>query len=468
VRILSLGFPLPDAQVDNYDWAKALSFFDYDAIVVDPAVAVSDLVEGVIRDGMSYTSYNEEVVQNGPTTAYTIGLADLLRRRADETERLLGKGGLVVCFAYPDVPHPKVANFTGCHRYYWLPAPAGAGYGPDFMRPAAGLEAEATDFEHPFADFFERHRKLLQYRAIFADGGSSFANQAKVIARSPGGAAIALDIAAGGGRIVFLPALPVRLNTSDRTSVASTLVSAIRNLLLLSAEGSPPAWLSGFSVPGLQKARLEIDRAEVKADEAEADLDEARNEYRALDRYRRVLWQEGKYGLELPVRDALGLLGMTNMSAPDDPGVFLYGGERVFLETEGSAEAIGLTPHYRLRQRIERELEGMAQPPRGLIVINGYRDKAPGGRSPQYEEALKMAAETMSYCVIESSRLFDAVRAKMAGQDDDVAGFLKDLLATRGVYEGPMLAVDIPDETEEPEHESEEPAEDTEETENEQ
>ena len=46
-RILSLGFPLPGPQVDNYTFLSAPSFFDYDAIVVDPN-ALSLLIESVI------------------------------------------------------------------------------------------------------------------------------------------------------------------------------------------------------------------------------------------------------------------------------------------------------------------------------------------------------------------------------------------------------------------------------------
>ena len=36
MRILSLGQALPDSTIDNFNWASALSFFDYDALVVDP------------------------------------------------------------------------------------------------------------------------------------------------------------------------------------------------------------------------------------------------------------------------------------------------------------------------------------------------------------------------------------------------------------------------------------------------
>jgi hypothetical protein len=451
VRVLSLGIALPDQQVDNYSWAGALSFFDYDAIVVDPMVAVSEFIEGVVRDGMSHTTYNEEVVENGTTTAFTVGLADLLRRRADETERLLAKGGLVVCFAYPDVPHPRVANFTGCHRYYWLPAPAGIAYSHEFLKPAGGTEVLPTDYEHPFAAFLERHRTTVQYRAIFAEGNVGIGESARVIARSPGGAALALDLAVGGGRVVFLPAVSQRLSSADRTALASTIVSGVRNLLLVGAEGPAPAWVSGFDVPGLQNASEKIDATESRLEEVEIELDEARNAYRALDRYRRILWQEGKYGLELPVRDALSLLGMTAFAKPDEPAVFSYAGSQILVETEGSSGEIGLAPHYRIRQRIESHIADRKDVPRGLLVLNGHRNTPPAARPRQYAEELALAAKTMRYALIETTRLFEAVRAKMAGDDEAVGAFLAALVETEGVYDGPVPEVKEPPVSEEPE-----------------
>jgi hypothetical protein len=451
VKILSLGIALPDQQVDNYGWAGALSFFDYDAIVVDPMVAVSEFIEGVVRDGMSHTTYNEEVVENGSTTAFTVGLADLLHRRADETERLLGKGGLVVCFAYPDVPHPRVANFTGCHRYYWLPAPAGLSYSHDYLKPAAGTEVVPADYEHPFADFLERHRTTVQYRAIFAEGNVGIGEGARVIARSPGGAALGLDVSVGGGRIVFLPAVSQRLSSADRTALATSIVTGVRNLLLTAAEGPAPAWVSGFDLPGLKDAAQRIDAVESRLEEVENELDEARNSYRGLDRYRRILWQEGKYGLDLPVRDALSLLGMTAFVRPDEPAVFSYGGSSVIIETEGSGGEIGLAPHYRLRQRIESYIAERKDAPRALLVLNGHRNTPPASRPRQYADELAVAAETMRYCVIETTKLFAALRAKMAGDDEGVSDFLSALVETEGVYDGPLPQVKEPPVSEEPE-----------------
>jgi hypothetical protein len=423
---------LPDPSIDNYDWASALSFYDYDAVVVDPAEAVSKLVEGIAR-GEAYHTYDNEPIVDGPSSASGVGLAELLKRRREETERLLARGGLVVCFAHPDVPHPSVSGFTGCHRYYWLPAPAGADYGRQRLKPAGGSKVGPTDYEHPFAAFLEDLGEAGLYRVAFAEGTAGLGKGAKVIGRSAGGAAVAVDLSVGGGRVVFLPALSGSLSGSERSRIAHGLVTAIRNSLLLEAEETPPAWLDAFDLPGLADAKAKADAAEARLENLEAELAAARNEYRSIDRYRRLLWQAGKYGFELPVRDALTLLGFAAVSGMDEPAVLRYDGTTVLLETEASTGYVGMEPHYRLRQRLEKAITTKHERPHGVIVINGYRDAAPAGRSQQYDEALRVAAESMRYCIVTATQLYEAVRDKLAGRGEAEA-VCRRLLETEGAY----------------------------------
>jgi hypothetical protein len=431
VRILTLGCALPDAQIDNYDWASAPSFFDYDAIVVEPnelSKLISDAVKGA---GETPLTYDDEAVIDGPTTADTVGLADLLRRRRDETERLLARGGLVVVFAYPDVAHSAVAGFTGAHRYYWLPAPEGKDYGAANLKPAGGTQVKPLDYQHPFADYLETLSNNIQYRALFTEPGLG----GNVIGRSPGGAAVAVELEAGGGRIVFLPALPPRIGPGERANVAGLMVTAVRNALLLGAEESAPYWVQDVSVPGITEAREKAEAASSALEAAEIEADEARNAYRALDRYRRILWQEGKYGFDLPVRDALGLLGLATYAGVDEPASFYYDGGYVYLETESSTTAVGMDPHYRLRQRLEQRIAQASDRPRGVIVVNGFRQQAPESREQQYTDALRVAAESMRYCVVTAQQVFEAVRDHLEGKGDDAA-FVKQLIETEGIFGG--------------------------------
>ena len=430
MRILTLGCALPDSSIDNYDWASAPSFFDYDAIVVEPQQAISKMIAEVVNGtGETPLTYDDEAVLDGPTTADTVGLADLLRRRRDETERLLSRGGLVVVFAHPDVAHSNVSSFTGAHRYYWLPAPEGKDYGTSYLKPAGGTQVKPLDYQHPFADYLESLGNNIQYRALFTEPGLN----GHVIGRSPGGAAIAVELEVGGGRVIFLPALPPRIGPGERANVAGLMVTAVRNALLLGAEEGAPSWVQDVSVPGIAEARERAETAEGALEAAEIEADEARNAYRALDRYRRILWQEGKYGYDLPVRDALSALGLPTYAGVDEPASFYYDGGYVYLETESSAETVGMDPHYRLRQRLEQRIAQASDRPRGVIVINGHRHDAPESREQQYTDALRIAAESMRYCVVTAYQVFEAVRDHLEGKGDD-AVFVKKLIETEGIF----------------------------------
>jgi hypothetical protein len=431
LRILSLGIGLPDASVDNYNWASSLSFYDYDAIVVEPAQAVSRLIEGIVK-GEQYKTYDDIPIADGPTTSETFGLSELLRRRRDETERLLARGGLVVVFAHPDVPHPGVSGFTGAHRYYWLPAPKSRDYSSERVKAANGRHVNVVDWEHPFANYLDAKRSEVLYRAHFVEGPDGFENM-RVIARSDGGTAIAVEVPVMAGRVIFIPALPPRITSNERTAFASNLVAAIRNALLTTAEGTAPEWVEDEKLPGLDEARRRIQDAEANLEELEAELDTARGEFLGMERFRRILWQEGKYGFELPVRDALLQLGFRQFSTVDQPAHFALGGDPAYIEAEASAGAVGMDPHYRLRQRLEAKIADDGRPPpRGIIIVNGFRETPPAEREQQYTNSLRVAAESMRYCIVQATDLFYAVRDKLEGKSDGRA-FAKLMMETEGV-----------------------------------
>ncbi len=79
------------------------------------------------------------------------------------------------------------------------------------------------------------------------------------------------------------------------------------------------------------------------------------------------------------------------------------------------------------------DLQG--KPQRGLLVINGYRTISPAERGAQYQDALRVAAESMRYCVATTEQLFHAVRASLQGDKETVGAFRERLLTTEGVLQ---------------------------------
>jgi hypothetical protein len=200
----------------------------------------------------------------------------------------------------------------------------------------------------------------------------------------------------------------------------------------MTAEDKAPDWLRDYPLPGVEASRAKIDEVEARLEGVEVELEDARNEYRAIDRYRRMLWQEGKYGYDLPVRDALSLLGFVSHASTDAPAVFLYNGENVLVETASSTTEIGMEAHYRLRQRLEQRIAFDGRRSSGVLVVNGHRDKAPAERPQQYADSLRVAAESMHYCIVQADQLFQAVRGHLEGGPDDKS-FGETMLRTEGV-----------------------------------
>jgi hypothetical protein len=394
MRILSLGFPLPGVALDNYSFASAPSFFDYDAIVADPS-AFAQLIQDVVAGTKEHTTRSGERVVASAAAAHEIDLGSLLAQRHAETERLLSNGGLVVTFAHPNATHETF----DC--YGWLPAPEGVSYREPFLERGSGTGVTVAEDSHPFAPLIAAWRERLAYHAHFdtRDG--------QVFARSAGGAAIAVELRYGDGRIVFLPPPAKPLAGDQRYAFSEALQAAIHQTLRQDAKSAPPAWVATYA----QEKPVRPPEGAQKGPGAFLDG---------------LLWQEGVHGLGEPVRAAFARLGCR--VAPDDvdqPAQLHLGGQTVFLELEGNLDAVGMEAHYRLRRRLEEAIT-RGRPKRGVLVINGCRAQDPSQRAAQYTEPLRIAAETMRYCIVTSVQLYDAV----ATCDDARAQRFRELLLT--------------------------------------
>jgi hypothetical protein len=440
MRILSLGYPLPNPQIDNCSFASAPCFFDYDAMVVDPE-ALSRLIEEIVDQTAEHATAERQPVVNGATGPIATGLADLLRRRQEETARLLANGGCVVCIIRPDVVHHRVSGFSGCDRYFWLPAPAGLQYRESHLMAGRGESVLVTDHDHPFATYVESFRERLAYSAYFAAGIPGFESWASVFARSAGGAAIGVDLRVDAGRVVFIPHVRDLAVGANRHPVASSIVDCLRRLRGQTVEESPPAWVTDFTLPGLAEleakqaaAEEELATAQTKAAETRARLDE-------IARFRRLLWQEGKYGLEAAARDAFAALGCQVSDDLDEPCVVYRGSERLHLEAEGSPAAVGMEAHYRLRRRLEEAIAA-GRPQKGVVLVNGYRLNRPGSRDVEYADALRVASESMRYCLLTASQLFDVLRRHLDGDGQIAQDFWQRLLSCEGIFDAGGLSSD--------------------------
>jgi hypothetical protein len=419
MRVLVVGFPLPNPQFDNYNVLASPSWFDYDAVVVEPE-SISTIIEDVLNRREEYLTRADEPVLNRPTNPLAVGLGDMIKRRRAEAAALLANGGTIIVFARPEVVHEGVAGFPGCDRYAWLPAPAGVSYDSPFLLRADGNEIEIVDHGHPLAGFVETYRRWIAYRVRFDETQRGFSSYGEVFVRSRGGAAIGIDLKVGDGRVVFLPAFSSIAYGDQRFEMATALMEAVRRRTGERAESVGPSWAASFALPGSQELEERERTAAQEVELAQARLDEVRSERDGLTKYRALLWQDGRHGLETIVRDAFHTLGFELEGDRDRPGWIADGAIRAFFEVEAATDGVDERVFHRLQKRIEQDLIATREPKRGLLVVNGRRLTSPPERTDQFTETLKIAAETYRYGLLTTTVLFDLVTSVLASPADYV------------------------------------------------
>lgn len=427
MRILVIGFPLPHVQIDNYTFIHAPSFFDYDAVVVEIA-SVSKVIEEVLTRSEDHRTFADEPVLNEPSGPFVTGLAEHLQRRRDETERLLAAGKMLVIFTRPNKPHSHILGLPGYDRYAWLPAPPGVFYRPPYLLPADGRGVSLVDRAHPIAGLVDRFQNWFTYRAYFSERLPAFPEHGQVLMRSPGGAAIGIELRVGPGRIVFIPALEDVPAGDYRFELATAMVEAVKRASTGETEADAPRWVHRYTLPGLDVLEAEVTAAEQALKEAEERLTKARAAAMDLAGLRRLLWAEGRYQLEPAVREALRLLGFAVDPDPDRPAVVYADARTFFFEVEGSRETVKEEVYIRLQRRIEKHMLERGDAPKGVVVVNGQRRSSPGRRTEPVSRALRIACENYRYALIHGPTLFEMVRAALAG-GDEVKSRLREAIA---------------------------------------
>lgn len=434
MRILSLGFPLPGPSIDNFSFFNAPSFFDYDALIVDPR-ALSQLIADIVERDLEHYTFAGERVTIGGGDAAGVPLTELLHARADETTRLLSRGGLIVCLAIPDVLHTGIVDGPGLSRYCWLPEETSSLLAA-IMRRGNGTAFAPADLDQPFGTMLTRTKARLTYQVHF--NVSDIAFPGTVVGRSVGEAAIAITLPVSGGQLALIPPPTRALDSQGRYQVSEALQDALRWTLRGSSGSSAPLWLGDYSLPGQSERHAALEGARARLAAARDETSLAARGVDSIERLRRILWEEGRFGLEEVVCEALVQLGFRNRS--NEPGasptIELHADDGAIrtglLEVIGSEEAVGMDAHYRMRRRLEDAIAARAQAPRGLLVVNGFRRRTPSERPAQYTAELGVAAHQLRYGLATTLQVFHALHASLEGDEAIAKAFCERLLATDG------------------------------------
>lgn len=428
MRVLAIGFPLPNKDIDNYTPLTAPSYFDYDGLFIDPA-SVTASAASLLASDREFEAFDGRPVLNAPTTATSVSAADQLRRRLDETRRLLEMGGTIVVVARPNAVQPGIVGFEGCDRYAWLPAPAGLAWGSPHMLAAEGKNIRITAEDHPVAGPLRQFRKGAAYRVVF-DERQAPVRQGRVLATGGAGGPVAMEFEVLGGRVIFIPVFSEETGPV-RAQLAEAMVDLFGQLAQQPTDEDAPFWLRTQAVPGLEQAEAEVDELTAAATEAAARADGARARQDALSAHRSLLWADGRR-FEGAVEAALRLLGF-DVTREDDSLAVASEGRTTLVECESSRDEVVEWPYVRLQRRLEAALLKDKTSRGGLVIANGYRMKDPSERGQEHSDTLRIACENYRYGLVSGQTLFALVQRALGGSDEGVLlGVQRRLLGSIG------------------------------------
>ena len=435
MRIVTIGCPVPDRDVDNHSIANAPSLFDYDACVIDMQ-AFSDQVESIAAGAGEFKSSDGRQLHNAASTSAAYGLAELLEQRRYELRRLAERGGVIVAFAYPNLPHPAVLGIPGFERYAVLPAPAGAApFRWPLLRPAEGREIAAVGDRHPVAGYIDALASRLRYRALWDTAAPGFPQDAAVLAKSGGGAAVAIEMPVGAGRLVLLPPAD-GLTPTTRQVFTAALLELLRRLHEGEGGADPPPWISRYDTGEIADAREAARAAADGLAEAARAAAEADALFGDASRYQSILWRGDPAGFEATVLDGFRTLGYNIASQAGAPIELRDRGEVTLVETASSEGAISERAYLGLQRRIEEHFLKYGARPRGAIVASGRRLADPRLRRNQFAAPLVNACETYGYALIPADALYQLITYALEDPDfDGLSEIRASIQETRGLLE---------------------------------
>lgn len=384
--MLLVGIPSPKAGVE---WAADLSttksLFDYDAVVVN--------MFNVFDAGL------------------IIAPSDVMEAKRLEAEKLLSKGGIIVCLAAPEIDKSFLS--IRARSYDWIPV---AGLGNIV------LKGEGQRFTRVNSSAFNKYLEL-QGIVWYAYLEKSQRTNYQILAKNEGEFAIAARIQVGKGSIYFLP---LSINTNWLNVIYECLDSAWKQR---DDQRTPPKWVSEIIIPQQKEITDELAQIDSKI---KTLAEKSRGLSKSLEErlgIRKLLYEQGP-----PLEDAVGAffeeIGY-KLQKKDDMDLVYEGLDRmIILEVTGSDGTIGLGKLRQLLDFMEKEKE---RAPKGILVGNHEIDVPVDKRGDPFTKHVIERADSAGVCLLPTTELFGAAVA-FRQKKLDPAKFWASLIETAGIF----------------------------------
>ncbi len=403
-------------EVDEGDFSSANSFYDYDAIFIDP-VEVSSLWTDYLRprdDG----SFRSNPREDGGLTR---GVQNLMRARREEIDELLDKNRSVFCkLRKPGKNLTVVKNGENKNvgSYSWLPIGEDLfSPGREALKKRQGERLEITRKDLQLGAFLDSYRDLVSYSAVLDKNIKAVDSAAEAIARTPSGELAAFTLKANGGNVHFLPA-EMDLDKSAREDFLEVAGDLFSSQLY-----QKPGWLDDYGLEEEKAHRSKFEEIKEEISQLKLKMEEKREELKAASSFKRLLVAGSEFELKAVLQRVLKELGFETDQA--DSGIDMLvsspEGERFALKVGVNRDGpLGLEPYHELVRGINDLKIYENDDPQGVLVVNGYSSSDPAERPKQIKDELLSGCNLYGFTVVTSTELFEVVKEK-GGREERAA-----------------------------------------------
>jgi hypothetical protein len=238
------------------------------------------------------------------------------------------------------------------------------------------------------------------------------------------------------GPIFWLP-------RADRITAyeAAELILKVRYHILVESEA--PEWADAFTLPREDEVRTEITHISEQISKLEDSLADAHVRLKQESRFRALLFERGD-ALEPLVHDAFRELGATVDECPkdrEDGRLVDPSGRRAIIEIKGRTGAAKLADVRQLHHWVGDAIADEDWDGKGILVVNAFADDPISERGEPFPTNSLRAAIRFDQCLITTTQLYTAIRAKQRGEFD-VTEFWKTVFETTGVCDVPNVQND--------------------------
>ena len=406
MRILTIDVRgIPSGSSSNL--IEANVFQDYDAVVVNPESL--DQLYG----RSDYRNRDESML----TSKFGLALSAVNKKRREQVNGLLQKGGVVVCFMQPLMEYSYSRRHEGkdyriyVSNYEWLLNRMDMVKELGGINSGKGQKIDNIDSRHPFSAYLNTKPSWTAYVDKEACG------QWKVLASAFGTHVVSLTKRVGLGHIILLPSYYDYHN-------GELLEHCIRKLLKSQETTPQPSWAKAILVPRQEELITKIVKINEQISVLEKERETLTNTNNKLERWKYLAYEKGKHRLEPVVREALALLGCNIEPQPDkdSDGAVICDYGTALLEVVGSRGTIKIEKLGQLTRNMSSFFETQRSKVKGILVGNPFCDEPLDNRPPKdtqkqlFAKELIESAEQLGITVLLSTDLYQIVCRILSGE----------------------------------------------------